>query len=81
MRKRVHITLSEAVIEKAGAHLSRPWSFSRVVERALWEYILREQGVRDVRDGAILNTWVDYFAREAEDVLRYAAPITFEPDE
>lgn len=81
MRKQVHVTLSEAVIEEAGAHLSQRWPFSRVVECALWEYVLRRQDVSDVHDVAILNTWADYYAREAEDVLRYAAPLTFEPDE
>lgn len=82
MKVKTSLTLSEellaAIAEREGASCNR----SEFIEHAAWEYLKRKaREEAEDRELAKLNETAEKYNAEIEDMLRYAAPITFERDE
>jgi metal-responsive CopG/Arc/MetJ family transcriptional regulator len=82
MKTKTSITLSSDLLAEVDQTAGSKGSRSAFIEAVLREYLKKQ--VREAinrRDIQILNENADYFNREMEDVLRYQAPITYEPAE
>ncbi|MEE8138112.1 MAG: ribbon-helix-helix protein, CopG family [Thermoanaerobaculia bacterium] len=66
------VTLSPEVLRALDEIAGRPGNRSRVIERAIVEFLeRRRRQAREARDLEILNRSADELNREVEDVLAY----------
>ncbi len=72
MKVKTSVAISEEVLAAIDEIAGRPGNRSRVIERALVEFIeSRRCEARDARDLEIIDRYADELNREAEDVLAY----------
>ena len=72
MKVKTSVAISEEVLAAIDEIAVRPGNRSRVIERALVEFIERRQRQdREARDLELLNRAADELNREVEDVLAY----------
>ena len=72
MKVKTSVAISEEVLAAIDEIAGRPGNRSRVVERALVEFVQRRQRLaREARDLEIIDDNADELNREAEDVLAY----------
>ncbi len=72
MRVKTSVTLSPEVLRALDEIAGRPGNRSRVIERAIVEFLeRRRRQAREARDLEILNRSADELNREVEDVLAY----------
>ncbi len=78
MKKKISITLSSDVLADVDREAASGESRSAVIEELLRGYFKRKvREALNARDLVLINAHIDYLSREAEDVLRYQAPIDF----
>jgi metal-responsive CopG/Arc/MetJ family transcriptional regulator len=81
MKEKTSITLSRellAQIDEIAGELSR----SALIERVLRAYVRqKKRAAINARDLELINAAADQLNEEAEDVLRYRAPIEYERDD
>jgi metal-responsive CopG/Arc/MetJ family transcriptional regulator len=81
MKEKTSITLSRellAQIDEIAGELSR----SALIERVLRAYVRqKKRAAINARDLELINAAADQLNKEAEDVLRYRAPIEYERDD
>jgi metal-responsive CopG/Arc/MetJ family transcriptional regulator len=76
MKEKTSITLSREVLTGIDRIAGSRQSRSAVIEAVLQQHLRdRERAHRGSRDLAILNKFADEMNAEAEDVLRYQAPV------
>ena len=82
MRKRISITLSSDILVDIDRERDPKVSRSAFIERVLRDYFKnKEREMLNQRDLVLINANADSLNREAEDVLRYQAPIGFSSEE
>jgi metal-responsive CopG/Arc/MetJ family transcriptional regulator len=82
MKQKTSVTLSSDLLAQIDRDAGSKSSRSAFIEGVLREYF--KQKVRQAiyeRDLKLINENADALNREAEDVLRYQAPIEFETEE
>ncbi len=76
MKLKTSITLSSDLLEEIDRNAGSKSSRSAFIEAVMREYL--KEKVREAinrRDMELINANIDYLNREAQDVLRYQAPI------
>jgi metal-responsive CopG/Arc/MetJ family transcriptional regulator len=72
MKIKTSVTLSEELLEKMDRQFGARKNRSELIERAVWDFIAREQQKRrDLTDLEILNNKAGELNEEAADVLAY----------
>jgi len=72
MKVKTSVAISEEVLAAIDEIAARPGNRSRVIERALTEFVERQRrAARDARDLELIDRNADELNREAEDVLAY----------
>lgn len=72
MKIKTSVAISEEVLAAIDEIAARPGNRSRVIERALIEFVeRRRREARDARDREIIDRHAEELNREAEDVLTY----------
>jgi len=82
MKQKTSVTLSSDLLAQIDRDAGSKSSRSAFIEEVLREYF--KQKIRQAiyeRDLKLINEHADALNREAEDVLRYQAPIEFETEE
>lgn len=76
MKEKTSITLSREVLAGIDRIVGSRQSRSAFIEAVLQKHLReQERALRGSRDLAILNKFADELNAEAEDVLRYQAPV------
>ncbi len=71
MKVKTSVAISEEVLAAIDEIAARPGNRSRVIERALIEFVQRQR--REARDLQIIDRHADELNREVEDILAYQA--------
>ena len=72
MKVKTSVAISEKVLAAIDEIAGRPGNRSRIIERALVEFVQRRRReARDARDLEIIDRHADALNREVEDVLAY----------